>query len=35
MNFSDINGRYKQIDGFDDYYITENGEVYSTRGARG
>lgn len=31
MKFSDINGRYKQIDGFDDYYITEFGEVYSTR----
>lgn len=31
MDFSDINGRYKQIDGFDDYYITEHGDVYSTR----
>jgi hypothetical protein len=31
MEFSDINGEYKQIRGFDDYYITEHGEVYSTR----
>lgn len=31
MEFSDINGRYKKINGFDDYYITEFGDVYSTR----
>lgn len=31
MDFSDINGAYKRINGFDDYYITEFGEVYSTR----
>lgn len=31
MEFTDINGRFKQIEGFDDYYITEHGEVYSTR----
>ncbi len=31
MNFCDINGEYKQIRGFDDYYITEFGEVYSMR----
>lgn len=31
MEFSDINGRYKKIKGFDDYYITEFGDVYSTR----
>ena len=31
MEFSDINGRYKRIEGFDDYYITEFGDVYSTR----
>lgn len=31
MDFSEINGRYKPIIGFDDYYITEYGEVYSTR----
>ena len=31
MDFCDINGRYKKINGFDNYYITEFGEVYSTR----
>ncbi len=31
MDFCNINCRYKQIDGFADYYITENGDVYSTR----
>lgn len=31
MDFCDINGQYKQIRGFQDYYITEFGEVYSTR----
>lgn len=29
-DFSCINGRYKQIKDFEDYYITEFGEVYST-----
>jgi len=31
VDFSDINGRYKQIKGFEDYYITEYGEVYSMK----
>jgi len=31
MEFSEINGRYKEIPGFKDYYITEYGDVYSTR----
>lgn len=31
IDFSEINGRYKTINGFEDYYITEYGEVYSTR----
>lgn len=31
MNFSDIDCRYTNIIGFDDYYITECGDVYSTR----
>lgn len=31
MEFEDIKGRYKQIEGFEDYYITEFGDVYSTR----
>ncbi len=31
MDFCDINGRYKQVEGFNDYYITEYGEVYSMR----
>lgn len=31
MDFCDIKGRYKQIHGFNDYYITEFGEVYSVR----
>lgn len=31
MDFCDIKGRYKQIHGFPDYYITEYGEVYSVR----
>lgn len=31
MNLSDINERYKQIKGFKDYYITESGDVCSTR----
>lgn len=31
MELSDIKVRYKRIPGFDDYYITECGEVYSTR----
>lgn len=31
MEFSEINARFKQIQGFEDYYITEDGCVYSTR----
>lgn len=31
MTFQDINGRYKQIKDFEDYFITEYGEVYSIR----
>lgn len=31
MDFCDINCRYKRINGFDDYYITEFGDIYSTR----
>lgn len=31
MNFCDIHGQYKKVNGFDDYYITEFGEVFSTR----
>lgn len=31
MQFQDISGRYKPISGFPEYYITEFGEVYSTR----
>jgi hypothetical protein len=31
MTLQDINGRYKQINNFPDYYITEYGEVYSIR----
>lgn len=31
MEFNEIECRYKQIEGFDDYYITEFGDVYSTR----
>lgn len=31
MELSDIDVRYERIPGFDDYYITECGEVYSTR----
>ena len=31
MTFQDIKGRYKQIDGFPDYFISELGEVYSQR----
>lgn len=31
MTFQEIKGRYKQIKNFEDYYITEFGEVYSTR----
>jgi len=31
MDFSDIKGRYKQIDNFPDYYITDSGEIYSKR----
>lgn len=31
MDFSDINTRYKRINGFDDYYISDIGDVYSTR----
>lgn len=31
MTFQDINGRYKQIKDFEDYFITEYGEIYSTR----
>lgn len=36
MEYSDIRGRYKRINGFEDYFITEYGEVYSERlrGAR-
>lgn len=31
MDYSIIHGKYKQIPGFPDYFITEYGEVYSTR----
>ena len=31
LDFSIINGRYKQINDFPDYYITEHGDVYSKR----
>lgn len=31
MTFQSINGRYKQIKDFEDYFITEYGEVYSMR----
>ena len=31
MTFQDINGRYKQIKDFKDYFVTEYGEIYSTR----
>ena len=31
MDFQNVHGRVKKINGFDDYYITEFGEVYSTR----
>lgn len=31
IDFSDIKCRYKQIEGFKDYYITERGDIYSTR----
>lgn len=31
MDFSEINARYKTIPGFEDYFITEFGDVYSTR----
>lgn len=31
MDLSDIKAWYKRIPGFDNYYITEYGEVYSTR----
>ena len=31
MTFNDIGCRYRQITNFPDYYITENGDVYSTR----
>lgn len=31
MTFQDIKGRYKQISGFPNYYITEFGDVYSDR----
>lgn len=31
MTFQDISGRYKSIKDFDDYFITEYGEVYSVR----
>lgn len=31
MTFRDINGRYKQIKDFKDYFVTEYGEIYSTR----
>ena len=31
MNFPEINVRFKQIPGFKDYYITEDGCVYSIR----
>lgn len=31
MTLQDIKARYKQIPGFEDYYITDCGEVYSKR----
>ena len=31
MDFKDIKGKYKQIEGFQDYFITEYGEIYSIR----
>lgn len=31
MELSDIHGEYKRINGFEDYFITEYGEVYSER----
>ena len=31
LEFSDIKERYKPINGFPDYYITESGSIYSTR----
>lgn len=31
MTFQDIKGRYKQISGFPNYFITEFGEIYSNR----
>lgn len=31
MTFQEINGRYKQIKNFEDYFVTEFGEVYSMR----
>lgn len=31
MKFSEISVRFKQIPGYKDYYITEDGNVYSTR----
>lgn len=34
LEFSDIKERYRQIKDFDDYYITEYGNVYSTRGPK-
>lgn len=31
MDFSDIKAEFKQIKGFDDYFITKDGDVYSIR----
>lgn len=31
MQFQDISERYKPISGFPEYFITESGEIYSTR----
>lgn len=31
MKYQDIPGKYKAIEGFEDYFITEFGEVYSIR----
>ena len=31
MNFEDIRGRYAQINGFPNYFVTEYGEVFSNR----
>lgn len=35
MEFQDIGCRYKQIKGYEDYYVTENGEIYSAKLRKG